>query len=115
MSSCVRRNLDFLKIISEAKPKARYKIIKACSTDNLKALTEIAYNTVHGIVKLKADQKHRLKRHRIKIKNLAKLKKSFKTKKAELLKGAGFLPHLLNPIIQILTGVGASLIANLIV
>ena len=112
MSECIHRNFQFLKNLNSCSGYKRKKILKTCTKDNINALTEVAHNVLKGNVTIDSEDKKAIKRHRDKVRNLAKKRVSFKKKRQQLTQKGGFLPRLLRPTLKFLAAVGASAVAN---
>ena len=111
MTKSILRNRTFLQEVSRSKAFRRKKLIKKASKDNIDALSEVALNTLLGNVPLSAQHKHKLRRHRFSIRNLAKII-SLKKKKEFLIQKGGFLPLLIKPVLSILGGLAANALSH---
>jgi hypothetical protein len=84
MSKCTARNLEFLKSISKCNKLSRKESLTSCSNDNIKAISEIALNTLKGNLKLTPLQ----------IRQLKKQKKRSSTSKQDIIsKGEAEAPY----------------------
>lgn len=99
MTDRLKRNLDFLKMLSSGNRILRNKILMTGHNDLIRCLSECCLNVIKGNVKLSSDEKKRLKRHRKLIRALSKKKVSLKNKRNLLLQKGGALPALLIPIL----------------
>lgn len=103
MSERVRRNLDFLTVLTKCNKKQRKSLLEHCDKDLLLTLSEIAINVLKGIVKLSPAQKARLRRFRKQLRTLANRQVSLKHKKRYMVQtGGSLLLSLLPPVISVL-------------
>jgi hypothetical protein len=112
MSKCTSRNAKFLKDLATAHHQKRKKIINSCSDDNINALSEIAYNTLRGNLKLTPLQLKKLKKHRVQVRKLAQKSLSAIRKRKLLHQQGGFLPFLLTPFLSALGSIAGKIISN---
>ena len=90
MSSTVERALPLLQTLVSSKPILRKAIIDHASPDLIRAVTEIVYNMLKGVIELTPEQKRRLSRHKEEFRALANKKLSIKKKRKILnQKGTG--------------------------
>jgi hypothetical protein len=112
MSKCTARNLEFLKSISKCNELSRKQSLTSCSNDSIKAISEIALNTLKGNLKLTPLQIRQLKKHKKNVRQLAKKKLSVKEKRKLLIQQGGFLPFLIVPFLSALGSFAGKAIAN---
>jgi hypothetical protein len=112
MSRCTERNQNFLESIHNCKSLKRKKIISSCSSDNIKALSELALNTLKGNLKVKPFQLKQLRKHRTAIRKLSKRNVSEKTKRKLLIQNGGFLPFLIAPFLSAIGAVAGKALAK---
>src|SRR5258708_11319180 len=110
MSKNLKNCMQQLQFIAKIKDSdLRKKVLKNVADDCLySALNEIALNTVNKKVPLSAIDKKSLRKHRVKIQNLACFTKNKKKRKRLVVQSGGILPFIIPTIASILT----SLIAN---
>lgn len=102
MSARLKRNLDFLRILSKAKPQQRKLILQSATKDLIYCICEIIDNILHGTVKLSKQRQKKLQQYRNLLRYIADKKVSVsKKKKALIQKGGGFLPALIIPILAL--------------
>lgn len=99
MSKNIKRQLDYLKVLSVATPKQRQAIIDGASKDLIYAICECALNCLKGNVNLTSSQKQKLSRHKNTLRSLANKKYPLKKKRSVLKQKGGFLGVLLKPIL----------------
>jgi hypothetical protein len=63
MSRCTERNLNFLKHLAKSKKNDRVKLLRCCTNDNIKAVSEIALNTLKGNLNLKNKEREKGETH----------------------------------------------------
>lgn len=114
MSHCTRRNHSFLELIRTCKPKKRKQLINGATADNIKALSEIAHNTLKGNLKLPEPILKKLKRHKSSIRSLAKKNQSVTAHKSMLIQKGGFLPFLVTPFLAAAGSLAGKVLANAI-
>ena len=68
----IHRNKHMFSVLSESNPKLRKLILLNCPPNPVNTLSEIAYNTVNGNIKLGKDQVDELRKHKKTIRCLAK-------------------------------------------
>ena len=90
-----------LRMLHKASPKLRKALLADLPPEIIRLLSECALNILKGTVTLKKRQKERLRRHRDKLRALAKNSTSLKKKK-EIIQTGGFLPGLLAGIVPAL-------------
>lgn len=100
-------NAAALQAMCKSDPARRQALLRTADDTLVRNICECALNTLRGNVRLSADQKKRLSKHRKTLRRLACDRGSWKSKKRLLVQRGGFLPLLLAPII-------GSLVASLI-
>ncbi len=101
--SRVMKHKDYLTLLSKAKGvKRRRLLIDLANQDEIKALSECFQNTLAGNVRLKSEEKKKLKRHRNTLRQVASKATSTRHKKKILQQKGGFLPMLLRAIGSVL-------------
>lgn len=95
MASRLRRNQDFLKVLSRAKPNQRNALLKTCDREYLLTLCEICDNALRGNLPLNKKQLCCLKKHSEKIRKVASKRYGIKAKRKVLSQQGGFLAALL--------------------
>ena len=90
-----------LQMLHKASPKLRKALLADLPPEVVRLLSECALNILKGTVTLKKRQKDRLRRHRDKLRALAKNSTPLKKKKA-IIQTGGFLPGLLASIVPAL-------------
>ena len=104
MSSTLKRNAAFLRLLHKSSPKTRQKLLRNnCSNDLVRCLCECASNVIKGHVPLTTSQLKTLNRKKRMLRALVKKKVSL-VEKRKLIQSGGFLGGLLAPIISILGG-----------
>ena len=102
MSARLRRNLDFLRILSKASPAQRKAILESASKDLIYCICEIIDNILHGTVKLSKQRQTKLLRYKKLLRFINDKKVAVNKKKKVLIqKGGGFLPALIVPILAL--------------
>jgi len=102
MSTTLRRNAPFLKLLYSSSPAIRKRILQShCTPDFVACICECAKNLLLGNVPLTASQKATLRRRYNNLRELA-LKKTTKKKRKQIIQSGGFLGALLGPIISVL-------------
>ena len=102
MSKCITRNSDFLKKIVKARGQKRESIIDSASKDEIRALSEIAFNISKGNFKIPEPLLKKLVKHRHSIRKLSKKTLSHTVKRTLLKQKGGFLPLLVSPVLSAL-------------
>jgi len=90
----------FLKLVAKSTGRKRKQILNTCSNDSIKALSEIAHNTLKGILKVNPTNLKKLKKHRNKVRQLAKKRLALKQKRQLIVQQGGFLPFLVAPFLS---------------
>src|SRR5580698_7908318 len=91
MSKCIHRNQKFLKTLLKAKGARREAILEKATKDEIRCLTEIAYNVVKGHFILQPQTLRSLEKHKDEVRKLSKRPSSHK-KMFFLKQKGGFLP-----------------------
>lgn len=113
MSKNLYDQLYKLQILAKAPSKKRKKMLSTSDSKLLKAITEIAFNMLRGIIKLSPIQYKKLKRYKNNLRMMAQKNIPLKKKKLIVQKG-GLLPLLLGPALAALAPIAGSLVGNLI-
>lgn len=101
----VRRNKEYIHILSTCKPRMRKALLQSGPPELIHCLCEVALNSLAGVVQHSPQDRKKLQRHKHKIRELASRRISRKRKKEILVsQSGGFLPLLLKPLVGILTG-----------
>lgn len=90
----------------------RKKIIEEATTDEIRALTEIAHNIVSGNFIVPENTLNKLEKHKTHIRKLSKRTRSHKDKKKSLVQEGGFLPFLISPVLSALGVVAGRAISS---
>src|SRR5580704_11726092 len=98
MSKCIHRNQKFLKTLLKAKGARREAILEKATKDEIRCLTEIAYNVVKGHFILQPHTLRSLEKHKEEVRKLSKRRSSHKKKKFFLKQKGGFLPLIISPV-----------------
>jgi len=101
MAYRLRRNWDFLKLLSNGKRNVRRKILSTGHNDLIKCISECCLNVIKGNVNLNPEQKTKLIKHKKVIRKLARKRLALKKKRTILLQKGGALPALLIPILSL--------------
>lgn len=103
MSDRVRRNIDFLTVLTKCNKKQRTALLEHCDKELILTLSEVAINVLKGIVHLTPAQKSKLRRFKKQLRTLADRQVSLKHKKRHLVQSGGsLLLSLLPPAISLL-------------
>lgn len=101
----LRANKHMLYVLKNAEPKLRTALIKNCSDDVIKALTEIAINIVEGVHKISPNSKKNLEQYKLELRKLTSPTPNLTRKRKVLLqKGGAFIPILLSTVLSGLIG-----------
>ena len=94
--ACMKRNRDFLKLLSTSKPSSRRSLVQHASRDQIDTLSEIALNLLNDNIPTRPTQSNRLQQYARQLRHLARRKGSLKGKKALLTRNqrGGFLAAL---------------------
>lgn len=101
MAERLKRNLDFIKVLANAKPRQRKAIVHTADKDLILCLCEIILNLLTGNVKVPDKIIDQLRKHKDCLRTLAEQRTSLKTRRDILEQKGGFLPILLTPILSI--------------
>ena len=101
MSARLTENFFKLKLLKEASPKMRKKILKDCKKNLLCCICECALNVLKGNVPLKKSQKSKLRRFKERLRKLVSKKTRVKIKK-RIVQSGGFIGALLTPVLSFL-------------
>ena len=105
----LRKHCHLLRTLSKSKPALTRAIIEKGDKELIRAISEIALNTLKGNVKLNNTQSRKLKRYRKHLHLLANRRTSLLNKKKALQKG-GIVPALLAAVTPLIAGlIGTSL------
>jgi hypothetical protein len=109
----IRNNSDFLRILATSKDKQKKALLKTCSDNNIKAISEIALNTLSGNIKLTKTKKDRLRRFKSALRTLAKKTVPLK-KKRQIInqKGGALFPLLIPPVLSLLSSYAARALSS---
>lgn len=100
------KHKDYLSLLSKSKSKKRrHLLIDLANTAEIKAIAECILNILSGNIRLKSNQKKKLKRYRSALRDVANKHYSTKQKKYILRQKGGFLPALLPLAISALTSI----------
>ena len=95
MSSHAANNLELLRFLARAPPKARDAMLRNASPSMIKGVCECARNTLNGTVPTTAAQKRVLARHRAKLRSLAARGPLTRQKRQTVQKGGALVSTLL--------------------
>src|SRR5215469_17405383 len=102
MSSTLKRNAPFIKLLHSASPNTRKVMLKSnCTDDFIKCLSECCKNVLKGHVPLTQAQFAPLRRRKRTLRALSS-KKTSREKKRKLIQNGGFLGFLLGPLVSLL-------------
>jgi len=101
MSARLMKNFAELKLLKEASPGMRKKIMKNCKKTLMCCLCECALNVLKGNVPLKKAQKSKLSRFKQKLRKLSS-KKTRQNIKRRIVQSGGFIGALLTPVLSFL-------------
>lgn len=96
----LKKNLHILQTLKNSNKKLRSAIIKNCSDDTIKAILEIAINTLNGNCQLSKHTHIRLKKFKNILRQLVCPKKNLKRKRKIIIQKGGFLPVLIGTILS---------------
>lgn len=103
MSDRVKRNIDFLTVLTKCNKKQRKALLEHCDKDLILTISEITINVLKGIVNLTPAQKTKLRRFRKQLRALADRQVPLKRKKSHILQSGGsLLLTLLPPVLSLL-------------
>jgi hypothetical protein len=95
----LKRNIDYLKVLSVAKAKQRKAIIKTADSDLITCLCECALNLLNGNLTITDKNLAKLNRFKTPIRQLVDKSVSQADKRKILEQKGGFLPALLVPVL----------------
>lgn len=95
MSQRIRKNSIYLQLLLKTHKSQQKALLNSISPDQLKAISEIALNILHGGLPLSSSQKKRLTPYRKAIRLIGHKKSSQKSKKRTLIKNIKVLIILL--------------------
>lgn len=84
MTGLVQRQSHFLKLINQTSPAQRKAILQTVTRDQVKVLSQIAYNVLRSTIKLTSSQAVRFKKQRRFVYVLANKKVGYGQKCAEI-------------------------------
>jgi hypothetical protein len=99
MTDRLRRNMEFLKILSKKNLKSRKRLIQGANGDLLKCISDCCLNICNGNVKLKGAQQKNICRHKTLVRTIAKKSVPLYKKREILIQKGGALPAILIPIL----------------
>ena len=104
MSERVKRNMDFLTVLTKCNKKQRQALLEHSDKDLIITICELAMNVLKGIVNLTSAQKQRLQRFRKQLRTLADRQVPLRHKKKFIVqRGGSLLLSLLPPVLTALT------------
>ncbi|MCP4458738.1 MAG: hypothetical protein GY816_12055 [Cytophagales bacterium] len=102
MTSRLKRHIDLLRVLCNAKPKLRKAILNEVDNDTIRCLCDCSHNVLNGNIALSPKQKKQLTKYRKKLRQLTDIKEPLAFKRKLLVQQGGALPvALLAPIIAI--------------
>ena len=107
----LKRNMDYLKVLSCCDKKMRSSIINASHTDLINTLCECILNMLNGNINIKDEDKSKLSKYKNSLRKLLK-KISFKERKKILVQNGGFLQILLPSVITGLASIISTAISK---
>lgn len=99
MPGSINTHTDVLRALVKARPCMRKALLKSADVGVVKAICEVADNTLKGNVKLNPKQKSRLSRYKKVLRRLARRGENWKVKKRVLLQKGGAIIPLLLPLL----------------
>lgn len=99
MPHAITSHADVLRALSRVSPCMRKSMLKSADVGVVKAICEIADNTLKGNVKLNPKQKGKLSRHKKVLRKLARRGENWKVKKRVLIQKGGAIIPLLLPLL----------------
>ncbi len=96
----LKRNIDYIKILSKATPKQCKAIIQTADADLILCLCECVLNLLEGNIKVSPKTLNELQRHKKPLRDLVDKSVSKSDKKKILEQKGGFLPALLIPVLS---------------
>jgi len=112
MSERITRNINFLKDLATSNAKKQRDLILQASEDNIDALSEIAFNTLRGNIKITDETRNDLSHHKTFIRQLSRKAISSSVKKRQLLKKRKILSLLITPLLSLLGTVAGRIIST---
>jgi hypothetical protein len=101
MSVHMRRHVDLLKVLHQAKPKLRKAMLKHLEPSCIKAICDCVLNILKSVVKMSPVQKRKLARHKDHLRVLVKKGTPLKKRRQTIVqKGEGFLTLVLGPVLK---------------
>ena len=101
MAERLERNLDFIKVLTKARPKQRKAILHTADRDLILCLCEIILNFLTGNLKVPDKIITQLKKHKTCLRRLAQRDTKLEDRRHLLEQKGGFLPVLLAPILSV--------------
>jgi len=95
----MRYNFHHLQVLKTAKPQLRRAIIKNCSSELVKSISECVLNVLRNNLQLTECQKKRFQKFKVPLRALASKRVSISSKKRLLNQRGGFLVPLLSDIL----------------
>lgn len=102
MSQRIRKNIHFLLLLRDTHKAQQRVLLRTISSEQLKAIGEIALNILEGVIPLRPSQKGVLSRYKNAIRLIGQKSVSDKRKKATLLKNSKVLGILINTVTPLL-------------
>ncbi len=96
----VVEHLEFIVYLARVSVKTRRILVRAASTDVLRAVSEVAANCLYGNIAYSEQDKRRLKNHKAALRVLSLRNTPYQRRREELLSDVGLLKPLLSPFIQ---------------
>jgi hypothetical protein len=90
----IKSNFHHQQVLKTAKPQLRKAILKNCSNELVKSISECVLNVLHDNLKLTACQKKRLRKFKVPCRELADKQVSISAKKRLINQRGSFLPPL---------------------
>lgn len=101
-TSRIRRNYNYLKLLSNLTPCRQKAILKNADKDLVDTFSECALNLIAGNVNLPHESRNKIAKHRATIRQLASKRVSRDKKRKILIQRGGFLGAILPTIIGII-------------
>ena len=99
MKDRVKRNFNYLTLLGKCKNTMRKAILKESDKDLVAAVCDCVLNISNGVIPLNANVKSKLRRHKLKLRNLTKKNLSIKKKRRLLIQHGGSILPILLPIV----------------
>jgi hypothetical protein len=112
MSKRMKDNYCYLQSIQKAHPHFRKAIIQKAPNELIKALAELALNTLAGHIDLARKDKQKLYPYRHQIRALASKQIPLAKKRKQCCQKGGFLPALIGPALSVLAAILGEFIAK---